>query len=99
MHDTPTTILGILHVALRIPLCRSLKEKRSVIKPRVQYLRSKFNLAVAEIGDQDKWRRAVLAVATVSNDKTVVENTLRQVREHLDRRHDLEVVDCQIEIL
>jgi uncharacterized protein len=99
MHDLPTTIVGLLHVALRIPVCNSLKEKRSVVKPCIHHLRRELNLAVAEIGDQDVWRSAVLAMTTVSNDKTVVESTLREAREYLDRRHDLEVVDVNAEIL
>ena len=99
MQDLPTTIIGVLYVALRIPLCRSLKEKRGVIKPRLHFLRSKHNLAAAEVGDQDVWRSAILAFATVSSDKNIVENTLSQVLGHFDGRPDLEVVDHGIEIL
>ena len=99
MHDPPTTIIGVMHVALRIPLCKSLKEKRSVLKPCIQHLRDKFNLAVSETGDQDAWRNAILAMATVSNDKTVVESTLRKALHYFDRRPDLEVVDEHVEIL
>lgn len=99
MHDTPTTVLGLLHVALRIPLCSSLKEKRGVLKPRIHYLRSKFNLAVAEVGDQDVWRSAILAIATVSGEKNVVESTLAQALEYFDTRPDLEVLDHRIELV
>ena len=99
MRDLPTTVIGVLHVALRIPLCRSLKEKRGVIKPRLQFLRSKHNLAVAEVGDQDVWRSAILAIATLSSDKNIVESAVAQVLAHFDGRPDLEVVDHSIEIL
>ena len=47
----------------------------------------------------ERWRSAVLAMATVSNDKTVVESTLRKALQHFDSRHDLEVVDQNLEIL
>jgi uncharacterized protein len=99
MHDLPTTILGVMHVELRIPLCNSLKEKRSVLKPCIHFLRKQWNLAVAEVGDQDVWRSAILAVATVSNDRNLVENTLREARDYFYSRNGIEVLDAQTEIL
>jgi uncharacterized protein YlxP (DUF503 family) len=99
MHDTPTTILGLLHLALRLPHCHSLKDKRSILKPSLLYLRKQHNLSAAEVADQDQWRHAVLAFATLSTDKTIVENTLRNVRDYFDSRPDLEVTDQQVEIL
>jgi uncharacterized protein YlxP (DUF503 family) len=56
-------------------------------------------MSAAEVADQDQWRRAVLAFATLSTGKTIVENTLRSVQEYFDRRPDLEVTDRQVEIL
>jgi uncharacterized protein YlxP (DUF503 family) len=40
-----------------------------------------------------------LAVVTVSSDKVLVENLLRQALEYLERRPDIEVTDAQIQIL
>jgi hypothetical protein len=99
MRDLPTTVLGVMHLELRIPLCNSLKEKRSALKPCIHFLRKQWNLAVAEVGDQDVWRSAILAVATVSNDKNLVENTLREARRHVSSRNGIELLDAQIEIL
>jgi uncharacterized protein YlxP (DUF503 family) len=99
MLEPPTTIVGLMHVALRLPLCRSLKEKRSAIKPCIHYLRRQMNLAVSETGNQDLRRSAVLALVTVSGDKDLVEQTLAHAERYLCSRPDLEVVEAQIEIL
>ena len=99
MHDPPTTVIGLLHVELHIPLCDSLKQKRSVLRPCIQTLRTKLNVAVAETGDQDIWRSAILAVATVSGDKTMVEQTLDKALGLIGRRPNLEVVDSEVEML
>ena len=99
MHDPPTTVVGLMHVSLHIPLCQSLKEKRSVVRPCIQHLQRHFNLAVAEVADQDVWRTAVLAVAAVSGDRTCVEQALRQARRYLERHRELEVVDLNIELI
>jgi len=99
MHDPLTTVIGLLHVVLHIPMCNSLKEKRSILRPCIQALRTKLNVAVAETGDQDIWRSAILAISTVSGDKTMVERTLDAALDLLDRRPDLEVVDSEVEML
>lgn len=99
MQDIPTTIIGIMHVEFHIPMCNSLKEKRSVIRPIIHYLQDQFKLAAAEVADQDIWRSAILAMATVSSDKNVVEQVLNSARRYLEARPDIEVVDLSLEIL
>ena len=99
MHDAPTTIVGLMHVALRIHGCRSLKEKRSALKPCIQRLQERFRIAVAEVGDHDVWGSAIVAAAAVSGDKTCVENALGQALRYLEECPEVEVVDQRIEIL
>lgn len=99
MQEIPTTVLAVLHAEIHIPLCRSLKDKRSALRPCLAGLRREFNVAVAEVGDMDRWSAAVLAVATVANDATCVQNRLRQVEDYLHRQHRLEVRDVAVEIL
>ncbi|BBY20097.1 hypothetical protein MSTO_03020 [Mycobacterium stomatepiae] len=45
---------------------RSLKQKRSVIRPVLAELRRKFSVSAAETGSQDLHRRAGIGVAVVS---------------------------------
>jgi uncharacterized protein YlxP (DUF503 family) len=51
---------------LRLPGCRSLKEKRAVLRPVLDGLRNRHPVAVAEVGRHDEWQRAGVGVATVS---------------------------------
>lgn len=99
INDLPTTVIGVMHAALRIPLCNSLKEKRSILKPCLHYLQDHFKLAAAEVGDQDIWRSSVLAAVAVSSDKIFVEQVLQQACKYLEGRPDFEVVDLQVEFL
>ena len=48
---------------------RSLKQKRSAIRPVVAELRRKFDVTAAETGSQDLYRRAGIGVAVVSGDR------------------------------
>jgi uncharacterized protein YlxP (DUF503 family) len=56
--------------ALRIELylreCRSLKAKRSVIRPVVEGLRKRYRVSVSEIDHQDNRQRATVGVAAVA---------------------------------
>lgn len=48
---------------------RSLKQKRSIIRPVVAELQRKFAVSAAETGSQDLHRRAGIGVAMVSSDR------------------------------
>lgn len=48
---------------------RSLKEKRSVVRPVVAELQRKFSVSAAETGAQDLYRRAGIGVSVVSGDR------------------------------
>lgn len=73
--------VGVLILELRIDDSQSLKDKRHYVKSLKDRLRSKFNVAVAEIDYQDMWQRGVVAVVTVSGDRA----RAAQVLEHAER--------------
>ena len=53
---------------LYLPDSNSLKDKRQVARSLSARIRNKFNVAVAEVEDQDLWQRLTLAVCCVSTD-------------------------------
>ena len=53
---------------IHIPAANSLKAKRQVVKSIVGQVRSHFDVAVAEVGDQDLWQLAEVGVACVTSD-------------------------------
>ncbi len=73
--------VGVLILELQIDDAHSLKDKRHYVKSLKDRLRSKFNVAVAEIDHQDLWQRGTVAVVTVSDDRT----RAAQILEHADR--------------
>jgi uncharacterized protein len=74
--------VGVLTFELRLEHSHSLKDKRQVIKSLKDRLRARFNVAVAEIGEQEMWQRAVVAAVTVSSDQKTAEEALQRVEEH-----------------
>jgi uncharacterized protein len=64
---------------LRIPGCRSLKEKRSTVRALRDRLRHRFNVSVSETGFQDIHDRAQLTVAFVASDSRLAESMASRV--------------------
>lgn len=55
-----------LQVALRLPGVRSLKEKRSLLRPIIDGGRHRFPVAIAEVDHQDAWQLATIGISGVS---------------------------------
>jgi uncharacterized protein YlxP (DUF503 family) len=74
-------IIGVLHLELRIEHAQSLKDRRNVIRSLKARLRSRHNVAVAEIGPSDVLNRALVSAVTISNDRAFAEKVLQAVDE------------------
>ncbi len=59
---------GTLRLDLLLGDVRSLKDKRSVVRPVVAELQRRFGVAAAEAGHQALHRRALVGVAVVAGD-------------------------------
>jgi uncharacterized protein len=73
---------------LHLPGCRSLKEKRMIVRSLKSRLRNDFEVSAAEVGAQDFLDRAELAVAAIGPDQVpldqLLQRTLTFVEENLD---------------
>ena len=65
-------VVGMGHITFRIHQCRSLKEKRKVVKAIVARIRNHFNASVAEVADNDIYQRAVIGISLVGSDRRLI---------------------------
>jgi ribosome-binding factor A len=72
--------VAVVQASLLVPGCRSLKDKRSVVKGLVERARNRFNASVAETGSLDVLQRADLGAALVSNDPGVAASEVNDIR-------------------
>lgn len=77
--------VGLLTLEIELPYAHSLKEKRAVLQKIRDRLRSRFNVAIAELDHQDAWQRATLGVVSLSNSQTLLESVFRQVLNESER--------------
>ncbi len=91
--------IGVCTIELHIPESGSLKTKRHSLKSIKDRIRSRFNVSVAEVDDNDLWQKATVAVAAVSTDKSHLNQTLDHVLNLVRSVPEVSLLDYQIEIL
>lgn len=94
-----TMVVGILTMDLLIPESNSLKDKRQVVKSLLDGIRNKYNVSAAEIDALDIWRRTVIGVACVSNDKSFANSVLNKVLDSVNANPRVSVESCQVEFV
>ena len=92
--------VGVCKVSLRLPENLSLKGKRRVLKSITTRVGSKFNVAVAEVDDEELWQLATLGICCVSNNGRHANEILSKVVDFIiNSRFDVEILDYEIEIV
>ena len=70
---------GSAKICIHLQGITSLKDKRRIVKSVIERLKSRFNVAAAEIDRLDNKKFAVIGVAVVSNDRTFTVSQLDTV--------------------
>ena len=71
--------VGVLILEIQLPYSHSLKDKRAVLLKIRDRLRSRFNVAIAELDHQDLWQQATLGVVSISNSQLFLESVFQKV--------------------
>ncbi len=94
-----TMAVAVVQVRLLVPGCRSLKDKRSVVRGLVERARLRFHASVAEVGGLDLLQRSEIGAALVSNDPRHAAAEAEALVAYLAGCPDVQMADRQIEIL
>ncbi|MCJ7773882.1 MAG: DUF503 domain-containing protein [Desulfobacterales bacterium] len=92
-------VVGCGIIRFRLHGCRSLKDKRKIIKSIIGRVRNNFNVSIAEIGLNDIYQSAEVGFAFVGNDKAVVNSKIDKVINFADDLGLAEIVDSEIEVI
>jgi hypothetical protein len=92
--------VGACRITLRLPENDSLKGKRQLIKSVTSRVRNKYNVSIAEIGDNESWQIVSLGVSCVSNSVRHADEMLSNVVKFIaGSRLEAELLDYEIEML
>ena len=92
--------VGACRVTLHLPASQSLKDKRQVVRSLLARLRNQFEVAAAEVADQDLRQLATLGLSYVSGDAQHAEEVLDHAARYIEAtRPDVEISALSIEVM
>ncbi len=91
-------VVGTLKIEIYLHDNHSLKGKRKIVRSMVDKVKHKFNVAIAEIGSNDKWQKIEFGVSAVGNDRRHIDASLYNVLSFLDSLYLAEIGDSKTEI-
>jgi uncharacterized protein YlxP (DUF503 family) len=92
-------VVGTGIVELRIPECGSLKEKRGILSRILKRTQHSFNVSIAEVGENDHLRRAVIGFSVVGNDRRYVNGKMDHILNFVEQLELAEVLGAKVEIV
>ena len=87
----------VARVTLDIPASGSLKAKRQIVRRVTDRVKAKFNVAVAEVEENDVWNRAVVALSVVGNERKHVNEMMQKIVHFMDDMYIAPVFGKEIE--
>jgi uncharacterized protein YlxP (DUF503 family) len=93
-------IIGACEIEFSLPESGSLKAKRSILKSMLARLRNTFNIAAAEVDQQDVWQSAVIGIVTVTNSTVHANQMLSNVLNWIEDNYpEALIINQSIEII
>ena len=74
-------VVGVMELHLALYDNESLKAKRSAVKRIIHRTQNKFNVAMAEVDEQDALDRAILGCVVVGNDQRFLRSVLDKMED------------------
>ncbi len=92
--------IGVLVLQIHLPDSHSLKDRRNALRRLKDRLRSKYNVAIAEMNEEARWQYAEIGIAAIGRDAVYLRGLLdRAGEESLHVLSGEDVILGKIEIL
>lgn len=91
-------VVGSARLELRLDACRSLKDKRQIVRSLLERLRHRYNAAAAEVGAHEQWNQAVIGLACVSNDAAHAREMIEEIVRFVEGDGRCEMIDIKMEM-
>ncbi len=92
-------IVGIMVVDLHSRGTHSLKEKRQIVSSMKEKLKQKFNISIIESDYQDTWQEIQVAIAMVSNSKSITGKVFDQIEDFIFTNYPVQLVSVSKEFV
>ena len=79
---------------------RSLKGKRQIVRSLIDRIRHRFEVSIAEVGDQDRLKSARIGIAAVSGDARHATEMMDRVVEYAEAQlFEADVIDIERDLI
>ena len=92
-------IIGAMTLTIHVPWVHSLKEKRTIVKSLCAKTQNKFNISIAEIGEQDTHQTILIGLATVANEVGQINSVLDHIINFIESNTEGEIITIDREII
>ncbi len=93
-------IIGVCQLTFQLYASDSLKDKRRVVRAIIDRTRARFNVAVAEVADQDVWESCVIGITCVSTDTRHANSILDKVTKFITGLAlEMDIIDREMDFI
>ncbi len=78
---------------------RSLKTKRGILQKTIKRTQNRFNISIAEVGENDSLKRGRIGFSVVGNDRGYINSKIDKILNFIDSLELAEVLGSKIEIV
>ncbi|MCH7907338.1 MAG: DUF503 domain-containing protein [Chloroflexi bacterium] len=92
--------VAVCRLTLRLHDNRSLKGKRQIVRSLIDRIRHRFEVSIAEVGDQDRLKSARIGIAAVSGDARHATEMMDRVVEYAEAQlFEADVIDIERDLI
>ena len=92
--------VAVCRLTLRLHDNRSLKGKRQVVRSLIDRLRHRFEASVAEVGDQDRLKSALIGIAVVSEGARHAAEMMDSIVEYAESQmFEADMIDIERDVI
>lgn len=84
-----------INITLRAEWCRSLKEKRMIVKSIIARLKNKFNISVIESEKQDNHQIIVISIAGLADNSGQADSIIDNIINFVEENTDAEIIKIE----
>ncbi len=92
-------VVGVGIIDIWIHESNSLKAKRGVLKSIIRRTQNRFNISIAEIGENDHWKKGQIGFSVVGNERRFVNGKIDNILQFVQEMHLAEVLKTRVEIV
>ena len=91
-------LVGLCELYIYLPDCRSLKDKRSIIRSFKFFLRKRYNISISEIGYKNLWKKGIIGIGCIGDNRQLIDRIIAEIIKDVENHSEIELVNFQISI-